>query len=160
MKEFTIKLVSHRLADLRDSHKRKENSLRTYSSYITKLTAELEVLRKEIADLEADLQASNITFTEIAQRTAFELLQRERDHVVKSFAVPADILKGAPQKKTDHVVAEWSHHAGGPRPVEGQKKISVILRNGAELTGLAERYDWSHNKALPHADVILWREAG
>jgi uncharacterized protein YdcH (DUF465 family) len=159
MKEFTIKLVADRLADLRDSHKLRIAQLKNHNAHVAKLTEELADLQKQIADLEADLQASNITVTEVAERAAFESVRKYRDYVVKSFAVPADILKGAPQKKGDHVTSKWSHHTGGPQPVDGKKKVSVILRSGLELAGgPAERYDWSHNKPLERADIILWRE--
>ncbi len=153
MKEFTIKLVSDRLADLRDSHKLRTAQLKNHNDHVAKLTAELADLQKQIADLEADLQASNITVTEVAERTAFGFLQANRiEQRVKSFA-------GGPEKTRDGLVRQWKVHHGGPRPVKGSAKVAVLLRTGGfELTGPAERFDWSHSKALSDADVIFWRE--
>jgi hypothetical protein len=127
-------------------------------SKLALVTAERDAARDQIRQFQ---RKEPVAFNKVTEREDIDRLRQYRkvhDHIYKAFTVPDDILKGAPQKKTDHVLAEWSHHAGGPRPVDGQKKVSVILRNGVKLEGLAERYDWSHNKALPRVDVILWRE--
>jgi hypothetical protein len=127
-------------------------------SKLALVTAERDAARDQIRQFR---KKEPVAFNKVTDREAVDHLRQYRkvhDHVYKAFTASVDILKGAPQKKTVDGVANWLDHTGGPRPVDGQKKVSVILRNGAELMGLAERYDWSHSKLFNVADIILWRE--
>ena len=59
---------------------------------------------------------------------------------------------------SEQQIAEgWLPHDGGPCPVDGKIRVTMLFRDGTEMTRQAESEEWPWEEEDTHLDIIAYK---